>query len=156
MSTNCNFGTIKMELYPTSKDRVSTPIPKTTVSSIVAMFHMAHELLQTVYTEFLYRNVTTYKYLAGQSKKGQSDSLTCRRITGCVQQIALANLTYHTDDFWAKMTLTSDGSTSAVGSVIPQEIDNSKAPICIFSAKLSPTQSKYITFERARTKLSCN
>ena len=47
-----------------------------------------------------------------------------------------------------RLALATDTSDSHIGSVLQQLISNHWQPLCFFSAKLSPTQQCYSTFDR--------
>ena len=69
----------------------------------------------------------------------------------CSAKIALANftkLTFIENNPQARLRLTTDAPDTGVGAVVEQESNAQCKPIAFFSAKLSPTQSKYSTFSR--------
>ena len=57
-------------------------------------------------------------------------------------------LNYLKDDPTTKITLTTDASSNAIGSVIHQVVDSIPQPVSFFSVKLNAAQQKYSTFSR--------
>ena len=62
---------------------------------------------------------------------------------------ALASVTYlHHPVSGAKLVLTTDASSKAVGAVLEQVIDGVHQPLAFFSKKLRQNETKYSTFDR--------
>jgi cleavage and polyadenylation specificity factor subunit 1 len=48
----------------------------------------------------------------------------------------------------APLALVTDASTSAIGAVLQQRVDNAWQPLAFFSKKLNPAQHKYSAYDR--------
>nr|VZI22700.1 unnamed protein product [Spirometra erinaceieuropaei] len=63
--------------------------------------------------------------------------------------LADATMLHHlSSDAHAQLILTTDASSSAVGAVFHQNVNNQLQPLAFFSQKLQPTQTRYSTFSR--------
>ncbi|BHF67339.1 hypothetical protein SprV_0301036500 [Sparganum proliferum] len=60
-----------------------------------------------------------------------------------------ATMLHHlSSDAHAQLILTTDASSSAVGTVLHQPVNNQLQPLAFFSQKLQPAQTRYSTFSR--------
>nr|VZI32676.1 unnamed protein product [Spirometra erinaceieuropaei] len=60
-----------------------------------------------------------------------------------------ATMLHHlSSDAHAQLILTTDASSSAVGAVLHQQVNNQLQPLAFFSQKLQPAQTRYNTFSR--------
>ncbi|BHF77770.1 hypothetical protein SprV_0602088000 [Sparganum proliferum] len=60
-----------------------------------------------------------------------------------------ATMLHHpSSDAHARLILTTDASSSAVGAVLHQQVNNQLQPLAFFSQKLQPAQTRYSTFSR--------
>nr|VZI12561.1 unnamed protein product [Spirometra erinaceieuropaei] len=63
--------------------------------------------------------------------------------------LADATMLHHlSSDAHAQLILTTDASSSAVGAVLHQQVNNQLQPSAFFSQKLQPAQTRYSTFSR--------
>ncbi|BHF76143.1 hypothetical protein SprV_0501924100 [Sparganum proliferum] len=63
--------------------------------------------------------------------------------------LADATMLHHlSSDAHAQLMLTPDASSSAVGAVLHQQVNNQLQPLAFFSQKLQPAQTRYSTFSR--------
>ncbi|BHF67350.1 hypothetical protein SprV_0301037600 [Sparganum proliferum] len=63
--------------------------------------------------------------------------------------LADATMLHHlSSDAHAQLILTTDASSSAVGAVLHQQVNNQLQPLAFFSQKLQPAQTRYSTFSR--------
>ncbi|BHF62670.1 hypothetical protein SprV_0200565500 [Sparganum proliferum] len=63
--------------------------------------------------------------------------------------LADATMLHHlSSDAHAQLILTTDASSSAVGAVLHQQVNNQLQPLAFFSQKLQPVQTRYSTFSR--------
>ncbi|BHF65440.1 hypothetical protein SprV_0200845000 [Sparganum proliferum] len=63
--------------------------------------------------------------------------------------LADATMLHHlSSDAHARLILTTDASSSAVGAVLHQQVNNQLQPLAFFSQKLQPAQTRYSTFSR--------
>ncbi|BHF70505.1 hypothetical protein SprV_0301355600 [Sparganum proliferum] len=63
--------------------------------------------------------------------------------------LADATMLHHlSSDAHEQLILTTDASSSAVGAVLHQQVDNQLQPLAFFSQKLQPAQTRYSTFSR--------
>nr|VZI06174.1 unnamed protein product [Spirometra erinaceieuropaei] len=63
--------------------------------------------------------------------------------------LADATMLHHLNsDAHAQLILTTDASSSAVGAVLHQQVNNQLQPLAFFSQKLQPAQTRYSTFSR--------
>nr|VZI40758.1 unnamed protein product [Spirometra erinaceieuropaei] len=65
------------------------------------------------------------------------------------EALADATMLHHLSfDAHAQLILTTDASSSAVGAVLHQQVNNQLQPLAFFSQKLQPAQTRYSTFPR--------
>ncbi|BHF82504.1 hypothetical protein SprV_0802564200 [Sparganum proliferum] len=63
--------------------------------------------------------------------------------------LADATMLHHlSSDAHARLILTTDASSSAVGAVLHQQVNTQLQPLAFFSQKLQPAQTRYSTFSR--------
>nr|VZI21823.1 unnamed protein product [Spirometra erinaceieuropaei] len=68
---------------------------------------------------------------------------------GAKKAFADATMLHHlSSDAHAQLILTTDASSSAVGAVLHQQLNNQLQPLVFFSQKLQPAQTRYSTFSR--------
>jgi hypothetical protein len=65
----------------------------------------------------------------------------------CKASLSRATLLAHTEPT-AQLALVTDASTSAMGAVLQQRVDNAWQPLAFFSKKLNPAQQKYSGYDR--------
>jgi cleavage and polyadenylation specificity factor subunit 1 len=65
----------------------------------------------------------------------------------CKASLSHATLLAHPEPT-AQLALFTDASTSAMGAVLQQRVDNTWQPLAFFSKKLNPAQQKYSTYDR--------
>jgi cleavage and polyadenylation specificity factor subunit 1 len=65
----------------------------------------------------------------------------------CKKSLSCATLLEHPDST-ALLALVTDASTSAMGAVLQQRVQNSWQPLASFSRKLSPAKQKYSAYGR--------
>jgi cleavage and polyadenylation specificity factor subunit 1 len=70
-----------------------------------------------------------------------------RAFDECKASLSRATLLAHPDPS-APLALVTDASTSAMGAVLQQRVDNAWQPLAFFSRKLNPAQSKYSAYDR--------
>lgn len=79
-------------------------------------------------------------------------SITSSAFDQMRHQLAQATLLAHPVHS-ADLRLTTDASSSAVGAVLEQSVNDSWQPLGFFSRKLSPAQQKYSTYDRELTAI---
>lgn len=72
---------------------------------------------------------------------------TERAFTTCVTQLTEATLLAHPIEN-APLLLRTDASDIAIGAVLEQRYENTWQPLGFYSKKLSPTETKYNTYDR--------
>jgi cleavage and polyadenylation specificity factor subunit 1 len=65
----------------------------------------------------------------------------------CKASLSRATLLAHPDPS-AQLALVTDASTSAMGAVLQQRVDNAWQPLAFFSKKLNPAQQKYGAYDQ--------
>jgi cleavage and polyadenylation specificity factor subunit 1 len=70
-----------------------------------------------------------------------------RAFEECKANLSRATLLAHPDPS-APLALVTDASTSAMGAVLQQRVDNAWQPLAFFSRKLNPAQQKYSAYDR--------
>jgi hypothetical protein len=65
----------------------------------------------------------------------------------CKASLSRATLLAHPEPT-AQLALVTDASTSAMGAVLQQRVDNAWKPLAFFSKKLNPAQQKYSAYDR--------
>jgi hypothetical protein len=107
------------------------------------------------YRRFLHHAAATqaplHDTLSGPRVKG-SHPITwtpelLRSFDECKASLSRAALLAH-PDLSAPLALVTDASTSAMGAVLQQRVQNAWQPLVFFSSKLSPAQYKYSAYDR--------
>nr|VZI45743.1 unnamed protein product [Spirometra erinaceieuropaei] len=76
-------------------------------------------------------------------------TIACTTFEEAKKALADATMLHHlSSDAPAQLILTADASSSAVGAVLHQQVNNQLQPLAFFSQKLQPTQTLYSTFSR--------
>jgi hypothetical protein len=70
-----------------------------------------------------------------------------RALEECKESLSRATLLEHPDPS-ARLALVTDASTTAMGAVLQQRVDNAWQPLAFFSKKLNPAQQKYGAYDR--------
>jgi hypothetical protein len=65
----------------------------------------------------------------------------------CKASLSRATLLAHPEPT-AQLALVTGASTSAIGAVLQQRVDNAWQPLALFSKKLNPAQQKYSAYDR--------
>jgi cleavage and polyadenylation specificity factor subunit 1 len=71
----------------------------------------------------------------------------CKSFEECKASLSRPTLLAHPDSS-APLALVTDASTSAMGAVLQQQVQNAWQPLAFFSRKLSPSQQKYSAYDR--------
>jgi hypothetical protein len=126
-----------------------SPPPKT-------VSHLRHVLgMLNFYRRFLPNAATTqaplHDALAGPRIKGSHPIAWTpdlhRAFEECKASLSRTTLLAHPNSS-APLELITDASTSAMGAVLQQRIDNAWQPLAFFSKKLNPAQQKYSAYDR--------
>lgn len=90
-------------------------------------------------------------YIVGNKKNDQTpiiwNDLTKEAFANCKKSLADAALLAHPQEN-AELTLSVDASDTAVGAALNQVVENGTQPLSFFSKKLSPTETRYSTYDR--------
>jgi hypothetical protein len=70
-----------------------------------------------------------------------------RAFEECKASLSRATLLAHPDPF-APLAPVTDASTTAMGGVLQQRVDNAWQPLALFSKKLNRAQQKYSSYDR--------
>ncbi|PNF24083.1 hypothetical protein B7P43_G04700 [Cryptotermes secundus] len=95
--------------------------------------------------------VPLHDVLSGPKVKG-SHTITWtpelhRAFEGCKASVSRATLLAHPDPS-APLALVTDASSSNMGAVLQQRVENALQPLAFFSRKLNPAQQNYSAYDR--------